>query len=203
MGRPIQRLIIAGWRWRSQRLACLLKGSAVKEHTMLKRIGLMGLLVLGACGSDPAASERQDDAGGTGGAALAGDSGPGGSAGPDAGAGDAGIKSDAGGATGGTGGSAPTGTGGAIGTGGSQGSGGAAATGGAGGTTAIAECVDPMGWKIQGGLNCEKTKGGRLCATNCTSVRPGGAAGNYIGPPMHPECWSGDFVCVASCSECQ
>jgi hypothetical protein len=179
------------------------------SYTMFRCFLALGFLLIG-CSDDPAAATREDDAG-TGGAAQAGDAGPGGS---DGAAADAQM--------GGTGGVGPaSGTGGAAG-GGAQGSGGAAGNGGVsgtggnqgtGGTGADTACVDPMGWKIQSpgaclGATSDLKKNGRICRINCRSVQPGGAVGNYIGPPFHPECItpanSDDpgYLCVASCSEC-
>lgn len=142
-----------------------------------------------------------NDAGaGTGGA------GTGGSSAMDMGAGGIPAATDAG-----TGGSVSPGTGGAQGSGGmTGGSGGATGTGGA---PMAADCVDPMGWKIQspGGCvtaNANLKKNGHVCRINCRSVQPSGASGNYIGPPFHAECItplnSDDpgYLCVAACSEC-
>lgn len=183
----------------------------------MKRLMLFAVLGLAGCGDVEAPGAREDDAG-SGGAAQTGDAGTGGgtAGGPGSGGalGTGGSSVDAGGSGGaaqpGTGGA---GSGGADGSGGVQGSGGAIA--GTGGSTAeTPACADPNGWTIgglnpcyvkdAGGVSHFAKKNGLLCSTNCQSTRPGGAAGNYIGPPQHPECtFDTDSICVSACGECQ
>lgn len=159
----------------------------------MKRLMLVAVLGLVGCG-DAISGSREDDAG-TGGAAQAGDAGTGGAAGAGTGGahGTGGASVDAGG----SGGAAQPGTGGSA--------------GGSGGAAAPSACVDPDGWSIGVSSACykpsgtgftSKKKNGFDCATGCQSQRPGGGAGNYLGPPLHPECTATDTICVADCNEC-